>query len=348
MKKGLFFFLSCLVFSYFANAQEVIMRQNAANGTLVPYYTNTSTLAQVITASAAGDTLYLPSGSFSLGSTTLVIDKRLHIIGIGHYPGTSNVTTPTIIEGDINITSAASNGSMTGVNIKAATTSQYLQFGTAAGNQNLSNYTFTRCCIDSDFYFGYSTSSPVANNITFRECVLTDTYGNNSTNITFEHCIFRYMSDFNSASVVFNYCIGSVTGNYYYIFYDCTNLTVNNSIFSTGDYLSTGSGGITFTNCVINSPYSNTINGVNNVILAGVSLNSIFANFSTSASANVFSYSHDYHLAANSPAYINGVEVGLYGGVTPYKDQAIPFNPHIQNFGVSNGTVTVEVHGQTH
>jgi hypothetical protein len=58
-----------------------------------------------------------------------------------------------------------------------------------------------------------------------------------------------------------------------------------------------------------------------------IDLTTVFMN----QSGNVFSYSHNYHLV--DPGTYQGVdntEVGIYGGLFPYKEGAVPQNPHIQ------------------
>ena len=58
-------------------------------------------------------------------------------------------------------------------------------------------------------------------------------------------------------------------------------------------------------------------------------------------SGNTFNYSHNYHLV-NPSAYlgIDNTQVGVYGGMYPVKEGAVPQNPHIQVKTISPTTDT--------
>ncbi len=92
----------------------------------------------------------------------------------------------------------------------------------------------------------------------------------------------------------------------WHIFVDCRNNLITNNIFLNGNF-----------DFGTNSSQNNWF---------GVAQSSIFV----AQSGNVFDYNHDYHL--KEPAkYIgsDGIQVGIYGGDTPYKEKAIPVNPHL-------------------
>ena len=79
------------------------------------------------------------------------------------------------------------------------------------------------------------------------------------------------------------------------------------------------------------------------------SISSIFVNYAQGG----FSYSDDYHLQATSLGKnggIDGTDIGIYGGLFPWKDGSVPSNPHItvkniatktDNMGKLNVNVTV-------
>jgi hypothetical protein len=67
------------------------------------------------------------------------------------------------------------------------------------------------------------------------------------------------------------------------------------------------------------------------------------ATTSTFNNANTpsFSYTNNYHLKTTSNGHNagnDGTDVGLYGTLIPYKESAVPFNPHISSKTI--GTVT--------
>jgi hypothetical protein len=63
------------------------------------------------------------------------------------------------------------------------------------------------------------------------------------------------------------------------------------------------------------------------------------ATFFLTQSGYSFSYSHNYHLQAPA-TYIgtDATQIGLYGSGFPYKDGAVPINPHIQTKTVAPAT----------
>jgi len=54
-----------------------------------------------------------------------------------------------------------------------------------------------------------------------------------------------------------------------------------------------------------------------------------------------FDYTGNYHLAAGSPAIHAGkgsTDCGIYGGPRPYKEAAVPSNPHIRSKTIADNT----------
>jgi len=81
----------------------------------------------------------------------------------------------------------------------------------------------------------------------------------------------------------------------------------------------------------VNSWGSNT--QVNSIL--GQTLANTFVN----APGTSFVYGSNYHLLGTSPGKnygTDGTDVGIYGTTTPYKDGAVPFNPHIMSKTISS------------
>lgn len=83
----------------------------------------------------------------------------------------------------------------------------------------------------------------------------------------------------------------------------------------------------------------NTWAGINNYFNCkfNVHPDSIFVN----TKIENFQYTHDYHLRPNSKAKgvgLNGTDCGIYGGDNPYKEGAVPMNPHIWYKNIPNIT----------
>jgi len=81
-----------------------------------------------------GDTIYIPGGSWDI---TKPINKRLHLIGVGHNPDETSATFATTLQGTITLDAGASNGSITGIYIS------YIY----GSNNPVSSFTVKRCHI---------------------------------------------------------------------------------------------------------------------------------------------------------------------------------------------------------
>ncbi len=79
-------------------------------------------------------------------------------------------------------------------------------------------------------------------------------------------------------------------------------------------------------------------------------------NFFVDQEGAVFDYTHDYHL--QSPAqYVgtDGTQVGIYGGMHPFKEGSVPMIPHVISKSISHSIdaegklqVEIEVSAQDH
>ena len=75
-------------------------------------------------------------------------------------------------------------------------------------------------------------------------------------------------------------------------------------------------------------------------------------------SGNTFSYTQDYHLKSNcvgKNAGKDGTDIGIYGGVFPWKEGSVPKNPHIINSTIGGTTnsnsalpINIKVSAQDH
>jgi hypothetical protein len=91
-------------------------------------------------------------------------------------------------------------------------------------------------------------------------------------------------------------------------------------------------------------PVSNS--GLNNILSA----NEITDVLQSINSINTFLYTDDFHLVSGAPGENgadDGTAVGLYGGSEPYKEGAVPSNPHVRFINVDkqteNGSLPVEI-----
>jgi hypothetical protein len=319
----------CIAFYNFLFGQNLIAVQH--DGTSAFY----TVLDDAITNAMDGDTIYIPGDGFSI---SIPIGKRIYIVGVGHNPDATLATARTIITGNLTISSGADNGSISGIYFNGGT---FYNHGQVYFESDINGYKIERCFISGGISGGANVSNiTILENIigSCNSCptcsndfsiLLTSPNNSLSYNIllsrvgmsssTLRNNIFLYYSPF--ASYPF-----SLTSN---------NCTIENNVFNSG--LGNNNSNNIFRNNVnggVNGIYSYCNQGNGNFQYA-TSLESIFVNYSG------WSYSSDMHLIPDSPlqnASTDSTDIGIYGGVLPWKEGSVPFNPHIQYEAI--GTTT--------
>jgi hypothetical protein len=311
MKKFyIFLFIAILGIAMESNAQAPIVVQN---GSTVSQYT---TLANAVTAANSGDTIYLPGGSWNIGTQSIA--KSLHIIGVGHNPDSAQASGITTLTGDISLDANSSNGSFVGINLMGSflTTTALIQ-----------NYKMRRCVIAGAVSFGTNFTTAILEENVFKSVV----NGTGSTNnLYFYNNFFWYSFNGMQNSVFKNnifFCSSSPGSS------TITFSLFENNIFTDAfvtTYLATGK--ITssqfFNNLFTEGPTFpyGTNSGSNNK--TGQVLSNVFV----SQSGTSYNYSHNYHLkngCLGINAGTDGQDMGVYGGVFPWKDGSVPHNPHV-------------------
>lgn len=144
-----------------------------------------------------------------------------------------------------------------------------------------------------------------------------------------------------------NIIMGFIWGSSMDYLFSGNNNTLNNNIFLWEGYAANvaGSGNI-FNNNLFVEPtpdYGTTATSIGNY--TGILQSAIFVN----QTGTTFNYTHDYHLQAPT-TYLgtDGTQVGIYGGTFPYKEGAVPLNPHIQLKNIApttdaNGDLQIQI-----
>jgi hypothetical protein len=213
-----------------------------------------------------------------------------------------------------------------------------------------SGYTVSRCNINRILY----TTGSSYSNFNFTESVVRNqfNFSNSADNILIEKCLLgNNITSFNgSALLIRNNIFLWTPTTYKRIFEVVYGAVVQNNIFllTTAALTSTSLDDNLFENNIF--VFDQT--GLNSTNLTGVDHSTLFVN----QEGMVFDYQHDYHSATGSPAIgfgKDGTDAGIYGTSLPYKESAVPSNPHFsvaeiadQTDGEGKLSVKIRVTGQ--
>lgn len=311
-------------------AQKVVAVHGASG---VQVFSGADPFVDAYNASVDGDTLYLPGGSMSVPTS---FSKSLTIYGAGYHPDSTMATLKTALIGTININAGSDNLSFEGID--------FLGLLTAPSNETFSFVNFKRCYFNSSVNFPGTAMN--ITNLSFVECVFIEYMEpRNLTNSAFHNCIIENKIRYSYGNIFSNSIfLNNGTSSSSPVLRNCDFNTLQNNVFiSAGaDIMSTYStytsqGNMFYNNLMVTaSPVYGTSAITNNNYL-GVPQNDIFIN----QTGNNFNFAHDYNLQSPSVYLGNdGDEVGIYGGLSPFKAGAIPINPHIQSKNISNQTNT--------
>lgn len=319
MKKSLL--ISVLIaFTFSLNAQIIAL--HSASG--VQIFKGNTALALAYSAADNTDTLYLSGGTFF---PPTFFDKQLTIFGAGHYADSTLTTGKTFIQGHVILQENADLFYIEGLEITGN-----LTFTT---NHSVNNAKVMRCKIsgNTDIVGDLSNST---NNLTLIGNVFIGTVNvQNAITVLISNNIFQNML-FNTYGnyINNNVFLGGGYASTWTVFTGNNNF-LNNNIFLYTSGLTYGSGNEFNNNLFVklNPSYGTTATVFNSY--EDIPQVSIFVDQTGVA----FNYAHNYHLQAPA-TYLgtDGSEVGIYGGVFPYKEGAVPMNPHIQTKNISSQT----------
>jgi hypothetical protein len=270
-----------------------------------------------------------------------IINKKLHLIGAGHYPDSTMATGVTSIGGTIHIITGADSSTFEGCYF-----SNSIIFGNSAANDDVTFITFQRCNLETISLNNYSNPNN-SNNFHLIDCVVRGILsGGYAQNLLIKSCIFNYYINYISNAYITNSIfLLSDGGGYSNSPFGGQNLgTVHESLFENNIILDasplvyqpaagypTYVQGCTFYNNIFVAnyvfPFQSNI-GINNIV--NIPASSIFV----ALPGNAFSYAANYHLKPTCPgvgAGTDGTDIGLYGTEYPYKEGGVPRNPHIQS-----------------
>jgi hypothetical protein len=326
-----------LVFVTVAYAMSVHSQKVALHsGGTVSIFNGTGALVSAYNQAVSGDTIYLPGGSFSVPAA---VNKKLVIYGAGHYPDSSMATGKTIWNGNLSFGLDADQFVLEGLEVTGNITFPY--------DGVVDNVRISRCNIIGSFTMNGGFTTPSNNLILFNNVLGRNLDLSNAQNVLVANNIIGqgiYVSKGNS--FLNNVFLDRSPYGYYEHFTGCdNNLIYNNVFYQHAPYGENGNN-----NDFRNNLFTHATPGlgtnptsVNNYF--GVAQSAVFVNSSSTS----FSYQANYHLK-NPSTYTgtDGTEIGIYGGTLyPWKEGALPSNPHIRSHSIapatSNGLLNVQI-----
>lgn len=306
-----------------SQGQSVVALHSAS----VQMFTGANPFIDAYNASADGDTIYLPGGYFNVPGT---LDKKLLIYGAGHYPDSTTATNKTILTAGFTLGDNADSIHLEGLHITGG-----IFFAT---NTSVNYVAIRRNHLTGGIDFSGS-GTPCTNALITQNAIDGEIYGNNAQQLLLTNNIIGGKIRNMTGMVIQNNVLLAdyYNGWPYYNSFAMTgmanNLIANNIFLTQETYAVEGTGNSVNNNVFLMTynPGANSASGNYN----NVSQSTIFVN----QTGNGFNYAHNYHL--QSPATYLGTdatECGIYGGIDPYKEGAVPSNPHIQLKSISSTT----------
>lgn len=343
MKKRTLFVAMFVSFTLQVLGQSsVVALHSPTNG--VQYFNNASPLVAAYNAAIAGDTIYIPGGTFV---NPAKYEKKLTIYGAGHFPDATTATLPTKLTGNFIISDEAD-----GLHLEGVELSNGLSFDI---NEAVSNVIIKRNRIIGDISIDQNNGTLQSENNYFIENILWNVY--NIKNLINSYFINNIIEN------VVNNSTQNTFLNNLFLLDSSSNFVISNSnasLFKNNIFIKS----LIYSDRICSSPYSST--WINNVfcnatpnlgtspIAIGNYYSAVRADILVNQTGLVFDYTHDYHLqTAASATYLGDdtTECGIYGGISPFKDMSVPINPHISSAVISsqsdaNGMINVNINVQ--
>lgn len=302
------------------------------NGTSTMFATS-SGLTDAYNNSVDGDTIYLPGGFFA----GITIDKKLTLIGAGFHPDSTLATYATQINGNLNLGPNADTTHIEGLHITGS-------INITATNNKIDKLKIKRNLIDGQININGDRATPsmhieISGNIVRGHLDLSNTLNAVITNNILQSRLhYVYQGMIRNNVFTSNPFIGYPIYQYNNI-YDCDYSSIENNVFVHAD----ATLGFSYCdNSTINKNVfaTNNIDYSNNFPLGnyiGIGSANILVNWTSSS----YLFTDNYHLQ-NPTTHLgtDGLEVGIYGGLKPWKEGIVPLNPHIGSKNIATQTNT--------
>jgi len=322
-----------LVLTSTVRAQKVAL--HTASG--VQIFNGSNAFVNAHNAASSGDTIYLSGGTFYTPSS---ITKTLYIYGAGHYLDSTQATGKTFISGNLILDRNTDGTYIEGIDL---TGEVRLQFSTP---DTINNISIAYCKISGNINLSYNGNTYSNNFVLIRSVVIGDIDFSRATNAAVFNSIIQGRITNSNGVLYENNILFYSYSLYGYRTITGDNNIIKNNIFFKNETISGVSGN---GNQFFNNLFTTTTPSLGDSYTASgnyypVNADSVFVN----NNIYTFDYSKNYHLK-HPETYIgtDGTQIGIYGGTFPYKEGAVPSNPHIQLKNVaptsdSNGHLQIE------
>lgn len=286
-----------------------------------------NTWASVSAAASNGDTILVHGTTNNYYS--ILVDKRLTIIGPGHNPMDKQNTQRAFCDNVLFV--AGSNGSKV-IGLEASNMQCYAN--------NVDSISILLCRINDAVYFTYGN----ANYWLIEGCYFAGAgqcvrgQGQPVGDLVCRNNIFNgYIFSFNGQFIGYNYFNNNIfLCSTPYTFQYCNYLYINSNIFYRSGLMDYANTGLVYNkNCSYQCISGNTFPNGNNY-------ENVDPMFVTSIGTGAyFDYNTNYHLQANSPlinAGGDGTDLGVYGGYGDFDQYGVSHNPYIKTFNITGPT----------
>ncbi|MBK9597387.1 MAG: hypothetical protein IPO60_03410 [Flavobacteriales bacterium] len=293
-----------------------------------------TTVNEALTAAQPNDKLYFSGGTF-LEAAGITIDKPLHFIGAGISPDTANVTGVTTLSTGgstrITILTEAGGSTFTGINFNPGGN---IQYGTDPNDDDPKDLIFQRCAFAKAI--GMAIEEGASASSSFDECIFRGTITGGASNAVITNSILdgATLSLFRPSGLIIRNSVVLDAR-----LQNSGNAIVQNCVFTYNGAPLWQVGGVQISNCLVtgNGMFSNSSGNQESNNIYGQAAGSIFVNEAN----GVYSFDDDLHMDPTSPgvgAGNDGRDIGIYGGGSPYKEGASPYNPHYRAADIGGAT----------
>lgn len=322
MKNFSLVFLICLL-TYSLEATVLVVDNNP--GSTAQY----TTIISAINAAAPGDTIYVQGSTIDYSGNCLHnINKKIILLGPGHKPANQTNLNARITGCGpaISLITGATGTVIMGFWLSG---SIWATTGTVDSLVITNNYITDNIDISGNDHV-------IANNVIQGTNPGIDLNGGGGTNIFIRNNIIAgRIQDFNSPTVEIS--------NNVFIINAAAFQAVSNSFVRNNIFLKANPSGISNATFLNNITYLTTDTVPNGTSTGSGNINNTDPQFiNVSSAATQFSYSYNYQLQNTSPgknAGTDGTDIGVFGGLTPFKPGGETFLPVIRQMTITNPIV---------